>query len=78
MSLGHARPKLTHMPHQLAVREQEAAARIRHLQAGLTPMGLCEVCQRPGPFGFNNFRTAPELAVFACRDHREEVAKALE
>jgi hypothetical protein len=41
-------------------------------------MSACEVCGKPGPFGFNNHRTAPELAVFACRDHREEVAQALE
>ncbi|KQQ39067.1 hypothetical protein ASF58_23285 [Methylobacterium sp. Leaf125] len=78
MSLGHARPRLTHMPHQIAEREQEAAAKIRYLQAGLTPMSSCEVCGKPGPFGFNNFLRAPELAVFACRDHREEVAQALE
>ena len=77
MSLGHARPKLTHMPHQLAAEAKAREDKIRELQAGLTPMGSCEVCGKPGPFGFNNFRTAPELAVFACRDHRADVEAAL-
>ncbi|WP_264046928.1 hypothetical protein [Methylobacterium flocculans] len=77
MSLGHARPKLTHMPHVLAQQEQEAAAKIRHLQAGITPQSPCEVCGKPGPFGFNNFRRAPELAVYACCDHRAEVEASL-
>ncbi|GJD72578.1 hypothetical protein [Methylobacterium goesingense] len=77
MSLGHARPKLEAMPHLIDRREQASAAKLRQLQAGVTPPSPCEVCGQPGPFGFNNFRTAPELAVFACLEHRAEVEASL-
>ena len=65
------------MPHLLARQEQEAAAKIRHPQAGIAAQSPCEVCGKPGPFGFNNFRRTPELAVFACREHRAEVEASL-
>lgn len=77
MSLGHARPKLTHMPHLLAAKEEARAARFRELQSGHTPEHPCEVCGRIAPFGFNNFRRAPKLAIFACREHRAEVQASI-
>ncbi len=78
MSLGHARPRLTHMPHQIAAREQAQADKIRGLQAGRMIEPRCEVCAAPAAYGFNCFSSAPELGVWACRDHRAEVAQALE
>ena len=75
---AHARPKLTHMPHLLDQRGQVIAAKVRQAQAVRRREQLCKVCGKDTPFGFNDFRHAPELAVFACREHREEVAKALE
>lgn len=77
MSLGHARPKLEAMPHLIDRREQAMAAKIRQLQTGITDEHPCEVCGKLGSFGFNNFRHAPELAVFACREHRAEVEASL-
>jgi hypothetical protein len=48
--------------------------RARSVRKVLRP---CRVCGENGPFGFNDFKTAPHLAVFACRDHRADVEAAL-
>lgn len=77
MSLGHARPKLSHMPHVLAAREQAEAERIAALKATAPTHLACEVCGRPASYGFNYFRQTPELGVWACRDHRTEVEASL-
>jgi hypothetical protein len=77
MSLRHARPKLTHMPHQIEARRQAEADRIRARSAAREPEHLCEVCGKVGSFGFNYFRHAPELGVFACFEHRADVEAAL-
>ena len=37
----------------------------------------CRICGEEGSYGFNDFKAAPHLAVFACRDHRGDVEAAL-
>ncbi|WP_375408539.1 hypothetical protein [uncultured Methylobacterium sp.] len=37
----------------------------------------CAICAASAPFGFRDFLGKPELAVFACREHRDQVAAAV-
>jgi hypothetical protein len=49
----------------------------RRSRSVLNTVRPCKICAKNGPFGFNDFKTAPHLAVFACRDHRADVEAAL-